>query len=88
VTMTQVEPSDVDQWTKVSFTNDGSSGDYVSAGVIISIFSSHTYQQLPGVSDVTMDACLPRPCNDSAAYMSVCLSVSLCLCMPQYCMGM
>ena len=76
--MKQVEPSDVDQWNKVSYTDDGSAGDYVSTGVIISIFASHTYQQLPGVSDVTMDVCLPRPCNDSASSTS--LSVSLFLC--------
>ena len=80
MTTKQVEPSDVDQWTKVSYTDDGSTGDYVSVGVIISIFASPTYQQLPGVSDVTMDACLPRLGNTLLHLcVSVCLFVSLCL---------
>ena len=58
----QVEPTDVNSWTKVEYVNDGSAVDSYAAGVIISIFTSSGNHH-PGISDVTMDACVPSPGN-------------------------
>ena len=72
--MIQVKPTTVDEWTKVGYDNDGSAGDLDAEGVLISIFPTKT-NNLPRISDVTMDACIPRP--GIRVLLSVCLSLCL-----------
>jgi len=65
--MLQVEPTEVEKWTKVEYKTaaNSSDSDAVASGVVISIFQTNRYEA-SRISHLTVDACLPRTRNTYA----------------------
>ena len=68
ILLMQAEPTDTQKWTTVEYDNDGVVSDDAASGVLVNIYPSNTHDHAR-VSAVTMDACVPRPRNNSHCLM-------------------